>query len=75
MKEIIMKRKNIRVELYQDEIAAAPQDTVNRLRYCFPDLADADLLAMALRHPEVMRSVNYWRGKLRRYQNKTFARN
>jgi len=50
----------------------APQDAINRLRYCFPGLAHDVLLAMALKHPDVKRERRYhmrrayaWRRRLK----------
>jgi hypothetical protein len=50
----------------------APQDTINRLRYCFPGLDYESLLAMALKHPNVKRERRYhmrrayaWRRRLK----------
>ncbi len=45
------------IDLARGERAEAPQETINRLRYAFPDLPEKHLRAMALRHPEVMRAI------------------
>jgi hypothetical protein len=50
----------------------APQVTINRLRRCFPDLNESDLLAMAMQHPAVKQECRYhmrrayaWRRRLK----------
>jgi hypothetical protein len=68
-------RRSIECEIQfaADMIAAEPEDTINRLRYCFPDLDDKDLLAMALRHPTVARIVRRYTRRLRRHERELTA--
>lgn len=54
-------------EANRDEAA---QDTVNRLRYCFPDLEASELRAMALKHPDVIRERHYWQRRIRAHRRK-----
>jgi hypothetical protein len=46
----------------------APQGTINRLRYCFPDLGGHALRAMALKHPDVIRERIYWTRRIRAHR-------
>jgi hypothetical protein len=52
-------------EANRDEAA---QDTINRLRYAFSDLAEHDLRMMALRHPDVIRERRYWQRRIRAHR-------
>jgi len=58
----------IGIEFCRDEIAQAPRETLERLRYAFPELPDKDLLPMAAKHPKVARIVRKYRRALWRYQ-------
>ncbi len=53
------------LDLAEGQFAEAPQDTINRLRHCFPNLPERDLLAMALRHPDVAGERASWRLRIR----------
>ena len=57
-----------RVEFWTEELCEAPQDAICRLRHCFPDLAETDLLRMAKRHPETARLIRYCRQRVARYR-------
>jgi hypothetical protein len=56
------------LDLAEGQRDVAPQDTINRLRYCFPDLAESDLLAMALRHPAAKTERRRWRRRIRAHR-------
>ncbi len=56
MKRLTKREIEAAIELAEGQRDEAPEDTISRLRYCFPDLAESDLLAMALRHPDVMKA-------------------
>ncbi len=56
------------IEFVENIIADEPQNTIHRLRDCFPDLAENELRTMALRHPAVARMVRHYRRELRQYQ-------
>ncbi len=59
-----MRTQSSIAQHWTDELAEAPRDTVNRLRYAFPDLGDAALLRMARMHPEVERVERHCRRQL-----------
>ena len=48
MKRLTKREIEAAIELAEGQRDEAPEDTISRLRYCFPDLAESDLLAMAL---------------------------
>ena len=52
-------------ESNRDETA---EETIRRLRYAFSDLAEPDLLAMALKHPDVIRERRYWQRRIRAHR-------
>jgi hypothetical protein len=71
---MLTKRQiEIGIESAQIEIGQAPYDTMNRLRYAFPELEDETLLSMALRHPDVARVVRTYGRRLRQYENELAA--
>ncbi len=65
MKRSTRTKPDTEIEFAEGAIEEAPNETVNRLRYCFPDLATPDLLRMALRHPEVIRERRFWQRRIR----------
>jgi hypothetical protein len=56
------------LELAEANRDEAPEETVRRLRYCFPNIDDVDRLAMALKHPDVIRERRYWQRRIRAHR-------
>jgi hypothetical protein len=55
-------------ELAEGQRDEAPEVTIRCLRRCFPDLAENDLRAMALKHPDVARERRYWTRRIRAHR-------
>ena len=53
-----------RVEHWECELAEAPQETIRRLRWAFTELDEPDLLAMAAKHPDTRRALQYCRRRI-----------
>ncbi len=65
MKRSTRTKADAEIEFAEGAIEEAPNETVNRLRYAFPDLDRPDLLRMALRHPEAIRERRFWQRRIR----------
>ncbi len=51
-------------QLYRDCMNETPQDTINRLRFTFPELTEPDLQRMASRHPDVIRETKMYKRQI-----------
>ena len=63
----------IEIEFAEGQIAEVPQNAINRLRDCFPDLETAGLHAMAIHHPDVKRERQAYLRRARRCRKQLAA--